>query len=325
MRIAIVTPVFDDWDSLSELIGALEVTSLADDIRFFLIVVDDGSTEPMKMEYRPRTLQRISEIEVVGLACNLGHQRAIAVGLVEVCKREQFDAVVVMDSDGEDSPSDIPRMLAEGMRHPEHIICARRERRPGLFALSFWYVCYKFIFRLLTGTRIDFGNFCLIPGSKLPTVVSNSSLWNHLAATLTRSRIPLISLPSDRGSRYTGKSKMSFVSLVMHGFSAISVYSDIVMLRLMIGALTLILATMLAIVIVVAIKIFTDLAIPGWATSLAGILTVILLQSAILFIISAFSVLNTRNLKVVVPLIDAQTFVLFRRKVFPTSDVEQSR
>ena len=325
MLIGIVTPVFDDWASLSKLIGALEALDLPEHVGISLIIVDDGSTEKIAIDYPLSTFRRIREIEIVGLACNLGHQRAIAVGLVEVCRDEKFDAVVIMDCDGEDRPTDIPRMLKEAERRPGYVVCARRERRPGLIALSFWYVCYKTIFRLLTGTWIDFGNFCLIPKVRLLTIVSNFSVWNHLAAALTRSRIPLVSLSSDRGIRYAGKSKMNFVSLVMHGFSAMAVYSDIVMLRLMIATLILSAATALAILGVVAVKFLTDLAIPGWASSLAGILTVILLQSAIFFAISVFSILNTRNLKVIVPLNDAPTFILFRRKIFPRSNIEENR
>jgi hypothetical protein len=120
-------------------------------------------------------LHRIREIEIIGLACNLGHQRALAVGLVEVCGREGVDAVLVMDSDGEDRPVDIPRMLEEATRRPGHIIYAKRKRRPGLIVFPVWYAFYKAVFRLLTGARIDFGNFCLIPGEKVEALISNSS------------------------------------------------------------------------------------------------------------------------------------------------------
>jgi polyisoprenyl-phosphate glycosyltransferase len=321
MLVAIVTPVFNDWISLSELIRAIELVDVAEDIWFSLFVVDDGSSEPAAVNFPLHTLHRVREIEIIGLACNLGHQRAIAVGLVEVCSRQGIDAVLVMDSDGEDRPADIPRMLEEAGRHPGHIICGSRKRRPGLLIFRIWYECYKIAFRLLTGTRIDFGNFCLIPGGKLEAVVSNASIWNNLAATLTRSRLPLTGLPSDRGTRYAGKSKMNFVSLVMHGLSAMAVYSDIAMVRLMIGTLALSSITLLGILGVIAIRFLTNLAIPGWASNVAGLLTVILLQAAVLFTISAFTVLNTRSMKVVMPRVDAPTFVLFRRKLLSSKSL----
>ena len=324
MRVAVVIPVFNDWTSLSKLISALDRVDVQEDVRFSLFVVDDGSSEPAAINSNLHELHRVNEIEIIVLTCNLGHQRAIAVGLVEVCSRKAFDEILVMDSDGEDRPADISRLLAEAARRPGHIICARRKRRPAL-AFHLWYECYKSIFLLLTGTRIDFGNFCLIPGGKLEALVSNSSIWNSLAATLLRSGIPLARVPSDRGTRYAGKSKMNFVSLVMHGLSAMSVYSDVVMVRLMLGTLVLSVATLLGMLIVVAIKLFTDLAIPGWASSVAGVLTIILLQSIMLFIVSAFTVLNTRSIKGVVPRLDAPAFILFRRKIVPSTVAQAAK
>ena len=225
MRVAVVTPVFNDWPSLSRLIGDIDRIELPRHVEFSLFAIDDGSSEPVVIDYPVQTLHRVREIEIITLGCNLGHQRAIAVGLVETYVRKDFDAIIVMDSDGEDRPSDIPFLLAEAARKPGYIICAQRRRRPGLLIFRMWYECYKLVFRLLTGSRIDFGNYCLIPTDRLEAVVSNSSIWNNLAGTLTRSRLPLTSFPSDRGRRYAGSSKMNFVSLVTHGLSAMAVYS----------------------------------------------------------------------------------------------------
>jgi polyisoprenyl-phosphate glycosyltransferase len=320
MRIAIVTPVFNDWNSLSELVRELERVDVPPNIEFHLFAVDDGSSEAATFD-SSGTHQRIREIEIIGLACNLGHQRAIAVGLVEVSNHKEFDAVLVMDSDGEDRPADIPRLLELASQRPGHIICVWRRRRPGHVVFRFWYECYRLTFHLLTGARINFGNFCLIPIAKVEALVRNSSIWNNLAATVERSRIPLAGFPSDRGKRYAGESKMNFVTLVMHGLSAIAVYSDVVMVRLMLAATVLSGITLIGIVVVVLVKSFSNLAIPGWASSVAGLLTVVLLQAVVLFTISAFSILNARNMKVISPQTDAPTFVLFRQKILSPSVV----
>jgi glycosyltransferase involved in cell wall biosynthesis len=315
VKLAIVTPVFNDWASLAQLIGALENIGDSNDLQLFLFAVDDGSTEAKLIDYPLQTLRRIREVEIIDLICNLGHQRAIAVGLVEMYERDEFDAILVMDADGEDRPDDIPRLIDELLRQPGHIVCAQRRQRPGLLLFRAWYGCYKAIFRLLTGARIDFGNFCLIPNGRLEAIVSNSSLWNHLAGTLARSKLPLARLPLDRGRRYAGNSKMNFVSLVMHGLSAIAVYSDIVMVRLLLVTLAVSAITICGVVWVSVEKLFTTLAIPGWATSAAGILLVILAQALMLFTIACFNIINARSAKVVIPRLDALSFVSSRRKL----------
>lgn len=315
MRIAIILPVFNDWTSLSQLIGALEAVAVPDNTFFSLLIIDDGSTESARLDYPIHTLRRIEEIEIIRLACNLGHQRAIAVGLVAACDRRDFDAIVVMDSDGEDRPADIPKLLAAAAARPGHIVCAQRQRRPGLLMLRLWYELYKFIFRILTGSRIDFGNFCLIPRDKVEVLIGYSWIWNHLAGTLARSDMPVAKVPLDRGRRYDGTSKMNFVALIMHGLGAIAVYSDIVMIRLTIGALVFSALMLFGALVVITIKIFTDLATPGWASSVAGLLSVILLQGLMLSAVSTFMILNMRSMRPVIPRVDALSFVLSRHKV----------
>ena len=316
-RIAVILPVFNDWASLAQLVEALESIA-APDKTFSLLIVDDGSTEPATIDYPTHALRRIADIEIIRLACNLGHQRAIAVGLVAACDRRDFDAVVVMDSDGEDRPADIPKLLAAAAAHPGHIVCAQRQRRPGLLAFRFWYELYKFVFRVLTGSRIDFGNFCLIPRDKVEVLVGYPWVWNHLAGTLARSGMPVVKVPLDRGSRYDGTSKMNFIALIMHGLGAIAVYSDIVMIRLTIGALAFSALMLLGALVVITIKIFTDLATPGWASSVAGLLSVILLQGLMLSAVATFMILNMRSMRPVIPRVDALGFILSRQKLRPS-------
>ena len=55
---------------------------------------------------------------------------------------------------------------------------------------------------------------------------------------------------------------MNFASLVIHGLSAVSVYADIAMVRIIVAAAVLATAVVLSMLAVVAIRLFTDLAIP---------------------------------------------------------------
>lgn len=321
-NLAIVTPVFNDWPSLFQLINELDHLDLPSNISVSLFAIDDGSNEA-SFQYQSNEVHRICDIEVITLVCNMGHQRAIAVGLVEVYSRKKFDAVLVMDSDGEDCPSDVPRLVEKAMQCPGCIICAQRRRRPGLLAFRIWYECYKLVFRILTGEYINFGNFCLIPGKRLEALVTNPSIWNNLAGALMRARLPLGSLQADRGQRYAGRSKMNFVSLVMHGLSAMAVYSDTIMVRMLLAALGLSVLTTCGLFIVIFIKLITNLAIPGWATSSVGILLVILLQALMFFTISAFNMMSARSIKAVIPLLDAPSFILSRRAVL-AADLNQA-
>jgi hypothetical protein len=315
--IALVVPVFDDWESTARLLAEIDRQENLSDIKLHAVVVDDASLLPCPPDFARRIWRRFVSIEVVRLAANLGHQRAIAVGLVLVERDAPVEAVVVMDGDGEDRPEDLARLIAEAAAAPDAIICARRAQRSEGPIFRTLYYLYKLTFWLLTGIRIDFGNFCLIPRPALESLVRTSAIWNHLAAALVRSRLPLRRLSTNRGARYFGRSRMSLIALVVHGLSAISVFIDVVLVRIILGALALCLMTGLALAVVTGLRIFTVLAIPGWASVLGGVLVVIMLQTLMLSAVPAFQFLASRDSKPMVPAVDAPQFVKSRERLTP--------
>jgi hypothetical protein len=317
-QIAIVVPVYNDWPSFSELLCNIDGLLAASDIRAQLIVINDGSSMPSTG--LPESWRRIERIDIHNLVCNLGHQRAIAIGLVAAESVGTFDGVIVMDADGEDRPEEISRLVSLAERHPDHIVCAQRTRRSESYAFIVFYRLYQLLFRAFTGKTIDFGNFCFVPNSVLKSLIYNSSLWNNLPATIVRSRIPYVKLSSVRGKRYAGTSTMNYAALVLHGLSAISVFSDIALARLLIFMSILGISTVPTIVGVVVLRLTTNLATPGWATQVVGALAVIFLQSLVFGAISAFMLLSLRGTKAVIPALDAQQYLLSKMPLARTAE-----
>jgi hypothetical protein len=310
-HIAIVTPVLDDWSSFAKLLDKISDQFSDGAIAFHIVAVDDGSVVP----FDPQSLglpssSCIVELSVMVLALNLGHQRAIAAGLCALADRTDIDAVIVMDSDGEDRPEDVGTLLAASRTHPADIILARRTERSETRVFKLGYLAYRLLFRLLTGRAITFGNFSLIPLASLQRLVRLPELWNNLAAALMRSRMPYITVATRRGVRYFGRSRMNLTALVIHGLSAVSVYVDIVFIRILIAAAIISSASLLAIAVVAAIRFMTDLAIPGWATVAAGDLAIVLLQTIMLVVVTALMMLSSRSSPPIVPARDYSSFVL---------------
>ncbi|MBR0674289.1 glycosyltransferase [Neoroseomonas soli] len=307
-RIAVVTPVLNDWASLEHLLAALGgVAPTIGEVS--VLVVDDGSTEAAATDKLARLAAGLTGLEIIRLACNLGHQRAIAVGLAELARRDGLDIVVVMDADGEDRPEDIAALLREHEAHPEAIVVAMRAERSEDRTFKALYHVYKAVFRASTGVTIDFGNFCLIPAPLLTRLVARPEIWNHLAATVIRSRTPLRRLPTARGTRYAGRSTMNLVSLVTHGLSGISVFVSEVFVRFLGLSLVMVAACVGVIGTVSAIRIFTDLAIPGWATTVVGISLVMLLQLFTMTTALAFVMLSNRMAAPIMPALHAAYYI----------------
>ena len=313
--LAIVIPLFNDWSSFAVLVRALNDAAPALMQPVTIIAVNDGSTLPVTSTAIPAAPQ-IHAVELITLNCNVGHQRAISIGLSECVRRGDFSAVLVMDADGEDSPSDIGAMLASRALHPASIIVASRAKRSEKLQFRFCYAIYKRVFRGLTGEFIDFGNFCLLSIDDARRIAYMPDSWNHFAATIVKSRVPLQRIATQRAKRYAGSSSMNLVSLVMHGLSAISVFSDRVLTRLL---LLTGFTTSLAIVmgtVALSLRLFTTLAIPGWATNVIGLSALLFLQSLTLLAVIIFTNLSNRSSVPFVPGVHASVFVA-RTTTFP--------
>ena len=312
-RLAIVTPVYNDWESFHRLLQELDREAGASGIDLSVMAIDDGSIRPASTEgIRALGLSHLRLVEIIELACNLGHQRAIALGLVEAARRTDVDAVIVMDADGEDRPGDISALLAAHERFPGHIVAASRIKRSEGFIFRVCYKLYQWTFRALTGRVIRFGNFSLVPSGLLKRIVYLPDVWNNLPAALVKSRLPITFVPTRRGTRYSGVSQMSFISLIIHGMSAISVFADVSFTRLLLGSALVSAFTLTGMVGVIAIRIFTTLAIPGWATNVFGLLAVVLVQMVLIATVSMLSLLSNRSAGPVIPAVQAGTLVTGR-------------
>jgi hypothetical protein len=312
-RIAVLTPVLDDWACFASLVGEISAQFTGSSIEFHICAVDDGSVA----SFDPASLSLpkdscIAEVEILRLALNLGHQRAIAVGLCELSRRDDIDAVLVMDSDGEDRPGDIAALLKASRVEPAHIVLAQRAKRCEPLGFRLWYRLYKFVFHGLTGHDISFGNYSLLPMAAVRRLVHMPELWNNLAASILRSRMICTPVATMRGRRYDGRSRMSLVSLIVHGLSAMSVHIDTIFVRVLLTSGVIAAASLLGILAIAVVRFASNLAIPGWATTVVGDLMIILLQTIVMVVAASLMMLAGRSSRPIIPIADAGQFVAER-------------
>ena len=316
-ELTILMPVFNDWSSLKKLIGRIDSLALPELLRVSILVINDGSNSRFDPEDSFKRLMRIEKVEILHLSRNLGHQRAIAVALAYAEQNLQPDLVLVMDADGEDRPEDIARLLEKGGEGESRIIFAQRSKRSEGLGFRCFYRLYQMVYRLSTGSSISFGNFCLIPFPLLRKLVCVSEIWNHFSAGVIRSRLPFTTIPTFRGKRIGGKSTMKWNGLVIHGLSALAVHMDVVAVRLLLTVLGLIACSVAALGIVFGIRIWTDRAIPGWATNISIGLAIIIMQSFLISLFLAFLILNSRTQRLFLPRLDYVHFILTKEQVYP--------
>ncbi len=314
----ILTPVFNDWQSLNLLLRELDDVLQRAKLAARVLVVDDASSMPFE-SLRPDTqaFVAITSISILELKRNFGHQRAIALGLAYVAANIDCRAIIVMDADGEDDPQDVPRLIEKcAEAGDDRLIFARRAKRNESLLFKSFYVLYKWLYKLLTGHSIRVGNFSIVPRRVLHRLVCVSEIWNHYAVGVMKAKIPMAEIKVNRGRRLAGQSRMNFVSLVIHGLSAISVYGDVIGVRLLISMLALMFLAVTGIGVAVFVRLTTTLAIPGWATYLTASLMVIALQALILSLFFIFTILSSRNNSSFLPARDYLPFVLRLQTIY---------
>jgi polyisoprenyl-phosphate glycosyltransferase len=318
LRLMVLMPLRDDWASAAELIRRVDQAVPSGAVTIEILLVDDGSVERFERGNFAGAYSAVRAIRSLRLRRNLGHQRAIAIGLAHLRQAASCDAVMVMDADGEDTPEGVAQLLrAYSGTHGSKAIFAERSRRSEYFVFRFFYSLYKILHRGLTGISVRVGNFSILPFSYLNTLVVMSELWNHYAAAVFRSRLPFTMIPIPRGTRIAGTSTMNFVALVTHGLSAISVFGDIVGVRLLIGSIAGSMLAGLGIVLVAMIRLFTDRAIPGWATYATGTLAIIAIQMITIAMSFTFFMLSSRTNLGFLPLRDYSLFVEGTEAIYP--------
>lgn len=311
LRLVVLMPVYDDWETADLVCRDLDARFAAESqVELQVLLVDDGSSSVRAPELCAGSFDVVRAVHLLRLRRNVGHQRAIGIGLAWVHERLPADAVLVLDSDGQDRPADVATLLrafeTEGRRAA---VFAARQKRPESTLFRVSYALYRGFHRVLTGFSVRIGNFSVIPTAHVARLLVSSDLWSHYAAAVVRSRVPLVTIPIDRGERIKGRSTMDFVALVAHGLSAISVFRERVGTRLLVGAVAG--AALLAAFLVAGavLAIVSQPAVPLWLWIVACSAALMTFQAVLALFVLAFIIMSQRDLLGFLPLRDYVYFV----------------
>jgi polyisoprenyl-phosphate glycosyltransferase len=228
-KITILIPVYNDWQSVFKLIKDinLQVSTLSDD--FSVIIINDAS-----IENRPEfstDLNNLKSVQIINMKENRGHARCIASGLKYIYEKKEFDYVIPMDGDGEDRPEEIKNFIELTDQSKDKSIVGERIKRSESLFFKICYLFHKFLTLAFTGQSIRFGNFTCLSKITVEKMTNEKATWNSFSGSLKKVEKDLLSIPSIRGTRYFGPSKMSFFNLLKHSLSIISVFRRTVLIR----------------------------------------------------------------------------------------------
>ncbi len=263
--LAIIAPCFNESGAVQPFLSELEQVLARVEETCLIVLVDDGSlddTQAKVFSFVPSAPN--VAVELISLPYTTGHQEAIYQGLL-YASGSTAQRFIVMDADGEDDPGAIIELAA--IRDASVVFVARGKRSESIgFRLG--YRLYRLLFRLVAGRSISFGNYSMIDRRVLGAVLDRSFV--HYAAFLSKQPVPSQVIVRDRRRRLDGRSKMGFDDLGIHAFKALIEYSDRLLALFLKAFLYLGAVFLVSVLSIVSIKLFSDLAIPGWASNLSA-------------------------------------------------------
>lgn len=274
--LVVVTPVYEDTEAASRLFRELAAEFAG---AIYVVAVDDGSV------WQPLDVSNISQAGLSGVVIklkrNVGHQRAIAIGINYVAEHLPNSHLIVMDSDGEDLPQTIKALMQPLEAADVDVAVAQRKSRVETIHFRAFYLVYKWFFKLLSGRKLSFGNFMTLKPGAVKRLAAMQELWIHVAACVLTSKLRMVSCPLDRGQRYAGQSKMNFVGLALHGFKGLMVFAEDVLVRVGIACALVAALSVIGSMAAIVLKV-SGFATPGWFSVALGILLLVFLQTGAL-------------------------------------------
>ena len=231
MKIIILVPIYNDWQSASKLLEEINSNIAGLESQFSIIIINDASTNQQPIN--ALNTENLQSIKIINMKENRGHTRCIATGLKHIFEKEEFDYVIPMDGDGEDRPEEIKNFVEYLNYASDKPIVGERVKRSESLTFKFCYSVHKILTFAFTGQSIKFGNYTCLPRTTVEKMVNDKSSWNSFSGSLTKLEKDRSTVPSTRGTRYFGPSKMSFKNLIIHSLSIISVFKLSVLIRSM--------------------------------------------------------------------------------------------
>ena len=228
-KIIIIIPIFNDWDSLKQLL--LEIDQVIKEIEGVFVdclVINDASTMKTPEINRPKN---IKSLKILNMKQNKGHAKCNAFGIRYSVQKEKFDFLILMDGDGEDRPTELRSLIDKAKNDPKLSVVAKRVKRSEGIFFKTLYLMHKIITYIFTGKIINFGNYSCLTINDAKIIQDKASLWNSYSGTIKKYLLDYNEIDSTRGKRFFGPSKMSLFNLIIHSFSIIAVFKYQVLWR----------------------------------------------------------------------------------------------
>ena len=270
--LSVVVPVYSEEDTINEFYSRMRsvLVSLAPDLRYEIVFVNDGSTDRS-----PEMLKELSNkdgnVRVINLSRNFGHQIAITAGIDSAAG----DAVVVIDADLQDPP-EVIRGMVEKWREGYKVVYGVRSIRKGenAFKLLTAHLFYRLITKLSDfNLPVDSGDFRLMDRTVVDALKSVREENRYIRGLISWIGFSQCGLEYERDVRYAGETKFNIKKMMKFAFDGITSFSDKPLrLSSKLGMIITAFAFLAMIWLIIGRLIHPERTIQGWTSLLVVVL-----------------------------------------------------
>jgi glycosyltransferase involved in cell wall biosynthesis len=266
--LSVVIPIFNEETTLPELRRRLATVleALAPD--FEVVFVDDGSSDSSAGLLAAMSAED-PRYKILTLSRNFGHQTALSAGI----DHASGAAVVLMDGDLQDPPELIPDLVAKWREGYDVVYAIKGKRKEGVLKRAGFRLFYRMLSRLASvELPLDAGIFSIMDRRTVEILRSMPERNRYISGLRAYSGGRQTGIRFERGARYAGAPRQTTRKLARLALDALFSFSY-VPLRLAtyvgLGASAIAFAFLAT---VLYFKLFTDLAITGWASVMSAVL-----------------------------------------------------
>jgi dolichol-phosphate mannosyltransferase len=263
MKYSYILPVYNEQENISELYGRLTKVAKSLSTSYELIFVNDGSVDstlPMLMDLNKKD----DKIKIIDFSRNFGHQMAVTAGL----NFSTGKFVAVLDADLQDPPEILPDFFGK-LEEGFDVVYAIRTDRQESWLLK---ICYKLFYRVLKKIAkidmpLDSGDFCVM-SKRVVDLMGQMPEKNRFVRGI-RSWVGFkqTGLEYKRQARFAGKSKYHFTNLVKLALDGVLSFSYMPLRMLAAAGLVTFIISILGSLLAVYMRFFTNIFVPGFATT----------------------------------------------------------
>lgn len=283
--ISVVVPIYNDQEVIAELHRRLRPVLEAITDRYELILVDDGSRDH-SWEEMLKVRQANEHVRAVRLSRNFGQQSAIAAGL----SLTSNDLIVLMDSDLQDRPEDIPTLIDALLADPQAMMAIaqweeRKDSRMKLAVSRLFQRVSNTITEIHTVPRL--GIFRVMKKSVVEELRNFPEKTATTVSLLYYIGSRYVAVPLKRDARFAGKSGYNLSKMLALTFARIFSFSMFPIRMVTYMGAFLCIGSMVAALALVIYKLVGNV-VTGWTSMMVLMLFLFGLNFAFLGILGEY-------------------------------------